>query len=399
MLRLWSCAALAALSLTALSLAQATKLDGTYRIQVVGDKRYWQEAGTGDRLVSTRTQPDDDTARFVLEGQGDGSYRIKAKASGRYLHLDGTRDKLLSTRYQPNDDYTRFLLERQKDGSYRIRVKQDKQYLHEDGTGDKLLSTRYQPNDVYTRFRLVSTKVDAPPPVTHPSPRPKTAGGSPVTNPVGIVSVESIKAKMKDLSKTTKAGTYFNTTQVPEDLDGFRRYMLAVGNLGRRDPNYRKRHGEKVATDLSGAEALFPRDPAAGRTADKREKIFKHNDAPPYFKDLVFNDALNKAAQFHAEYQASTDTVGHTGPDTYKGAPVKESWQRAESFGYKFLTEGEAAGESRDPTDFPEGWMKSDTHFRPWFNVGTDVREMGLGIARSRTGKWYTCAVGGTGKK
>jgi len=219
-----------------------------------------------------------------------------------------------------------------------------------------------------------------------------------VPKTAGYIPLEQFREKMKELSKKTKAGTYFNTTQAPEDLDGFRRSMLAVGNLGRRDPDYRKRHGEKLATDLSGKTVLIPKA-VAGGTEDKVQTIFKHNDAPPYFKDLVLNDALNKAAQFHAEYQASTGRAGHTGPDTYKGAPMKEFWQRTEFFGYKFDTEGEAAGESSEPTSNPEGWMKSDTHFRPWFNIGKDVREVGLGIARSRDGKWYTCAIGGTGTK
>ncbi|MCB0641138.1 MAG: RICIN domain-containing protein, partial [Phaeodactylibacter sp.] len=80
---------------------------------------------------------------------------IKVVADGRYLHHDGLGDKLLSTRYQPNDDYTRFYLEPESDGSYRIKVKATNTYLHENGLGDKLLSTRHQVNDDFTRFRLV----------------------------------------------------------------------------------------------------------------------------------------------------------------------------------------------------------------------------------------------------
>eukprot|EP00812_Abedinium_dasypus_P012117 NODE_5646_length_565_cov_263.027451.p1 GENE.NODE_5646_length_565_cov_263.027451~~NODE_5646_length_565_cov_263.027451.p1 ORF type:complete len:147 (+),score=31.30 NODE_5646_length_565_cov_263.027451:3-443(+) len=84
-----------------------------------------------------------------------GSYRIQTKADGLYWHENGLGDKLLSTRFQPNDDYTRFFFEWQpNDDSFRIRVKADGRYLHEDGWGDKLLSTRYQPNDDFTRFYL-----------------------------------------------------------------------------------------------------------------------------------------------------------------------------------------------------------------------------------------------------
>src|SRR5438874_1797074 len=69
----------------------------------------------------------------------------------------------------------------------------------------------------------------------------------------GAADVQKNKDQMLALSKDTKAGTYYDTAQVPADLDGFRSAMLAVGNLGRRDPGYRKKL--KVATDLSGATA------------------------------------------------------------------------------------------------------------------------------------------------
>jgi hypothetical protein len=172
--------------------------------------------------------------------------------------------------------------------------------------------------------------------------------------------------------------------------------MLAVGNLGRSDPDYRKKHGEEVATDLSGATVLIPRDPAKGRPKDEELKIFKARPTPPYFDDLVLNDALNKAAQFHAEYQASIRTGTHDGPETYDGASMKEFWDRAQHFGYTFRMEGEGCGRG-GATDFPEGWMHSDTHFRPWFNLGQDVREVGLGIAKGSDGVWYTCVLSGLG--
>ncbi len=39
--------------------------------------------------------------------------------------------------------------------------------------------------------------------------------------------------------------------------------------------------------------------------------------------------------------------------------------------------------------------MKSDTHFRPWFNIGANVREIGYGAAQGRDGTWYFFAVAG----
>ena len=37
---------------------------------------------------------------------------MRVKADNTYLHVDGSGDKLVSTRYQANDDFTRFRLKR-----------------------------------------------------------------------------------------------------------------------------------------------------------------------------------------------------------------------------------------------------------------------------------------------
>jgi hypothetical protein len=193
---------------------------------------------------------------------------------------------------------------------------------------------------------------------------------------------------MVALGQQTQPGSYFPASQVPVELNSFRLHMLAIGNLGRRDPDYRKKHGKKkVATDLSGATVLID---------GKAEKIFKHRQAPPYFNDLVLNDDLNKAAQFQAEYQASINTLTHTGPETYKGAPMTQFWERTKYFGYTSPMEGEGCGEG-GPADCPECWMDGYTHFRPWFNVGSDVREVGLGIAKGVDGNWYATVISGLG--
>ena len=52
--------------------------------------------------------------------------------------------------------------------------------------------------------------------------------------------VKKNKDQMLALIKETKAGTYYDTAQVPKDLESFRSLMLAVGNAGRRDPDFRK---------------------------------------------------------------------------------------------------------------------------------------------------------------
>src|SRR5262249_42493202 len=157
--------------------------------------------------------------------------------------------------------------------------------------------------------------------------------------------------------------TYYDTVNVPKDLDGFRTLALAVGNLGRRDPDYRKKHGEKAATDLSGATAFTPKDPVKGPVEDLTEKIYKNQETPPYFKDLLLNDALNKAAQFQAEYQASIGKGGHDGPDSFDGDSMKTVGDQIKHFGYTGVPGGEIAGWSSIANAFPEMWMQSDTHF------------------------------------
>jgi hypothetical protein len=203
---------------------------------------------------------------------------------------------------------------------------------------------------------------------------------------------DQMLAEMLELSKDTKPGIYFPTVRIPKDLDRFRSLALAVGNLGRRDPDFRKNNGSTVATDLSGASVSID---------GKDETIVKNQATPPYFKDLVLNDILNQAAQFQAEYQAAVKP-GHYGPDDYKGVSMKTVGERLNYFKYPAArTEGEACGGGFSPTADPEDLMKTDTHFRPWFNIGHDVREMGVGIAfdvnPAEDGRkyWRDCYIGG----
>lgn len=216
-----------------------------------------------------------------------------------------------------------------------------------------------------------------------------TAPNVQVTEAVSIL--DQYLNRMRELSQQTRPGTYYPDVRVPAALDEFRGQMLAYGNAGRRDPNYRRNHGSETVTDLSTDMVR------AKHWNDYRmEPVFKHHAQPPYFDALIPNAALNAAAQFQAEYQAHTRRGGHHGPTNFQGADLSSFGKRVVHFGYPHATEGEASGGSPDPADAPRGWMKSDSHFRPWFNVGTDVRSMGLGIAQGNDGIWYAAAIGGT---
>jgi hypothetical protein len=125
------------------------------------------------------------------------------------------------------------------------------------------------------------------------------------------------KIKMKELGQQTQAGRYYPTVKAPADLDGFRAQMLAYGNAGRRDPDFRKNNGASCALDLSGDTVLTDKDGSKPYSCTEVEKVFKHSQTPPYFTDHVLNDQLNEMAQFQAEYTALnriTDITMHDGP-------------------------------------------------------------------------------------
>jgi carbonic anhydrase len=209
---------------------------------------------------------------------------------------------------------------------------------------------------------------------------------------VPIPATTLAKIKMKELGQQTQAGLYYPTVKAPADLDAFRAQMLAYGNAGRRDPDFRKVNGSKTATDLSGDTV---------QTMKGVEKVFKHSQTPPYFADHVLNDKLNEMAQFQAEYTALnriTDITMHNGPTSFtdpktgKSGNMYDLGDRAKFFGISAML-GEAGAGKHELGSAPHVWMASDTHFRPWFNVSGCQDEIGYGAAQDRDGKWYFIAV------
>jgi hypothetical protein len=197
------------------------------------------------------------------------------------------------------------------------------------------------------------------------------------------------KTRMVKLGEQTKAGQYYPAVKVPLDLRAFQEQMLAYGNTGRRDPDFRKFSGAKTATDLSGSSV---------NTLAGNEKVYKQRPTAPYFADHVLSDALNQAAQFQAEYQAATQTMGHDGPRSYRDPKTNtnvnmfELGDRVKFFGVGDFATAEAA--AYGGVDIaPGNWMSGDTHFRPWFNVNGCIPEIGYGAALGANGEWYFAAV------
>lgn len=214
--------------------------------------------------------------------------------------------------------------------------------------------------------------------------------------PADSAEVAALKANMEKLSTNTVAGKYYPEVQIPADLNAIRADMLKIANLGRQNPKFREHN--KEASDLSGTSVTTT--DYEGKT--KEEKIFKNRETPPYFEDLVLNDALNDAAQFQAEWQAKKQEVTHFGPEKFNDKPTEASWQRTITFGFdndKYQLEGEATANGASVAAFPENWMRSDTHYRPWFNIGHDVRQIGLGLAKDANGVWYSVAIAAEGER
>lgn len=126
---------------------------GTYQLRSKADNAMLHLNGLGDKLVSTRWQPNDDYVRFIVELQSDGSARIRSKATGQYVYEEAG-DKLVSTRQAINDPRVNVWLEPAVNGSVRIKSAATGRYWHYNGLGDKLISTRWQTTDPFAFFTV-----------------------------------------------------------------------------------------------------------------------------------------------------------------------------------------------------------------------------------------------------
>jgi len=217
----------------------------------------------------------------------------------------------------------------------------------------------------------------------------------PLTLNVPVPQTILAQQRMKTLGQQTRPGGFYPGVKVPADLDGYRQQMLAYGNAGRRDPDFRKANGALTVLDLRMDMVDTYTDQS--KTRMQKEKVFRHSPTPPYFTDHVLNAKLNDAAQFQAEYNASINTGTHAGPSSFvfpatgKPADMSTLGKRAAVFGVSGVAEGAGAAALGGA---PHNWMTADTpHFRPFFNVVSCFPEIGYGAAQSASGKWYFIMV------
>lgn len=224
---------------------------------------------------------------------------------------------------------------------------------------------------------------------------PTAVNHTPPYSNVGQILVE------RDALETEKGSTHSQgefikdpNIRIPQNMQNVRGHMLEIANLCRRDPDYRKNHaydsnhaGTVWATNLSGSTTL---------TNLGQEQLYKTNQSAPYFTDLVENESLRKAAQFYAEYMAKHRYLGHDlnhDTDYYLNGQTHTvkapNGERIKIFGFTGQISGEACSMDLDP----QTWTRGNTHFRPFFNVGSKVSAVGFGAAKGADGKWYVCAI------
>lgn len=165
------------------------------------------------------------------------------------------------------------------------------------------------------------------------------------------------QANLDYLSKMSE-----KVTLTAAEIKKVRETMLAINNEARLNPNYRKAQGCKTALQL-----------------------------PADLKPLVLNEDLNKLAQEQADYQASIRKVTHDNRN------YRDFGARVDKY-LKNHPKPEACAGAVSLADYPIGWMKSETHYRPTWNLDTyngksiPVNTVGYGVARNGE-FWYFTAI------
>jgi hypothetical protein len=148
-----------------------------------------------------------------------------------------------------------------------------------------------------------------------------------------------------------------------------RETMLNLMNEARKNPEYRKKQGSKTALTL-----------------------------PSSLTPFVLDDRLNYLAQQQSDYQANLRRVTHANRNFRKEATEPVDYHGISARFAQVPQSGpEACGGSSKLQEFPIGWMKSETHYRPTWNLdGDKSTAVGFGMAKGSDGFWYATAVWGS---
>lgn len=345
----------------------------------------------------------------VLAQQGrpgsQSAFTVAAQATAPEAEVRTAADKFVGrwSMAMPTNDWHRATITKKADGSLLW-------------TNDAKVSWKITPD--YAAM-VMRTGKDCPYPGTHfkishnPSgeftslvfngdmffPQPKENRKSPPKEPAvsGVGNIGAIANPRKNiasLKQSRRPGSYYGNVEVPTQLLEFQKSLLMVANEGRRDPLFRKKRKSEFFFDLSGERAI-PKHPLDPRDAPR---IIKHSATPPYFPDLRLNQSLNAAAQFQAEFMASSRKMKHDGPANFNGNDMSNQYKRRSYFGYKYRV-NENVAYFDQPVKALEGMMAANSdHFRMFFNADFDTKEIGFGAAKAKNGEWYYCVLGGEGR-
>jgi uncharacterized protein YkwD len=153
---------------------------------------------------------------------------------------------------------------------------------------------------------------------------------------------------------------------------------------------------QKLKEQSSEESRLTPEStrsaPRSAKLARVAKGIFKATNQFRKQNDrgkLRVNSQLSRTAQYFAEYIARTGKFSHT-------ADGKEPWERVADYGYEYCLVAEnialrysSSGYSaRDLVrGFMKSWKNSPGHRKNMLDP--DVTEIGVGVARSKEGKYY----------
>jgi uncharacterized protein YkwD len=149
--------------------------------------------------------------------------------------------------------------------------------------------------------------------------------------------------------------------------------------------------GMAMAVCLVGVQGQDTMDKYKDALLDKVNELRSKGDQTP----LTRNDKLDAAAQKHAENMAKADKMTHE-------LDGKRSPDRVLAEGYEASVVAENVAQAlkssnKTPAALVQAWRSSPGHYR---NMMLDVvTETGIGVAQSKSGKWYYCQVFAAPKK
>jgi len=104
------------------------------------------------------------------------------------------------------------------------------------------------------------------------------------------------------------------------------------------------------------------------------------NPLPTSLKPMRPNEKLNQAAQIQADYCAQMNQLTQDQPRNRSRFKVPD---RLKEVGYHGQA-WEAGGAGAPLAEYPTDWMKSETHYRPWWSLDApNEDDVGFGVAKS----------------